>query len=51
MSDHDHDEGGHEIDKHAQPVRLFNLLVGMSALTLLAAIGVIQLFNLQVDSA
>ncbi len=48
-SEHDHhDEGGaHEIDK--MPFgRLFNLLVGLSALTLLACIGVIQIFNLQV---
>ncbi|MCA9654930.1 MAG: hypothetical protein KC501_33750 [Myxococcales bacterium] len=51
MSDHEHDEheGGHEVDN--MPSRkLFNLLFGLSALTLLACIGVVQLFNRQVDS-
>jgi hypothetical protein len=49
--DHGHDahEGGHEIDKMPN-ARLFNLLFGLSGLTLLACIGVIQLFNLQVDA-
>lgn len=51
--DHDHgdghDEGGHEIDRMPN-ARLFNLLFGLSALTLLACIGVIQLFNMQVDA-
>ena len=45
---HDHEEGGHEIDKMPNR-RLFNLLTGLSALTLLACIGVVQLFNLQVS--
>jgi hypothetical protein len=46
---HDHHErGGHEIDK-LPSVRLFNLLFGLSFLTLLASIGVVQLFNLQVE--
>lgn len=45
---HDHEEGGHEIDKMPNR-RLFNLLGGLSALTLLACIGVVQLFNLQVS--
>lgn len=51
--DHDHghgDEGaGHEIDRMPNG-RLFNLLFGLSGLTLLSAIGVIQLFNIQVDA-
>lgn len=48
-ADHAHDEheGGHEIDKMPN-TRLFNLLFGLSGLTLLACIGVIQLFNYQV---
>ena len=45
---HEH-EGGHEIDKMPN-ARLFNLLFGLSALTLLACIGVIQLFNYQVEA-
>ncbi|MBL4683705.1 MAG: hypothetical protein JKY37_03880 [Nannocystaceae bacterium] len=45
--DHAHEQGGHEIDKMPN-ARLFNLLFGLSALTLLACFGVIQLFNLQV---
>lgn len=51
MSDTGHDEheiAGHEIDKMPNR-RLFNLLFGLSALTLVACIGVIQLFNLQVS--
>lgn len=51
MSDHDHDEGpkGHEIDN--MPSRkLFNLLFGLLALTILACIGVVQLFFRQVES-
>jgi hypothetical protein len=50
-SEHDHhdDDGGHEIDKMPYG-RLFNLLVGLSALTLLACIGVIQMFNIQARS-
>ena len=44
---HDEHEGGHEIDKMPN-TRLFNLLFGLSGLTLLACIGVIQLFNYQV---
>lgn len=49
--DHGHgDEGaGHEIDRMPN-ARLFNLLFGLSGLTLLSAIGVIQLFNIQVDA-
>ena len=48
--DHSHEhEGGHEIDKMPN-ARLFNLLFGLSALTLLACIGVIQLFNYQVEA-
>lgn len=47
--DHGHDEGGHEIDRMPN-ARLFNLLFGLSALTLLSCIGVIQLFNMQVDA-
>lgn len=46
MSDHGHEPGGHEIDKMPN-ARLFNLLIGLSLLTLLSAIGVIQLFNQQ----
>src|SRR5262250_1635343 len=46
---HDEHGGGHEIDRMPN-ARLFNLLFGLSALTLLACIGVIQLFNMQVDS-
>lgn len=45
--DHGHEQGGHEIDKMPNG-RLFNLLGGLSALTLLSCIGVVQLFNLQV---
>ena len=44
---HGEDDGAHEIDKMPY-ARLFNLLVGLSALTLLSCIGVIQIFNLQV---
>ena len=47
MGDHGHEPGGHEIDKMPN-ARLFNLLIGLSLLTLLSAIGVIQLFNQQV---
>ncbi len=47
--DHGHGEAGHEIDKMPN-ARLFNLLFGLSALTLVACIGVIQLFNMQVAS-
>jgi hypothetical protein len=46
---HAEHDGGHEIDKMPN-ARLFNLLFGLSGLTLLACIGVIQLFNLQVDA-
>jgi hypothetical protein len=48
---HGHDDAGagHEIDRMPNG-RLFNLLFGLSALTLLAAIGVIQLFNIQVEA-
>lgn len=46
---HDHGAGGHEIDRMPN-ARLFNLLFGLSGLTLLSAIGVIQLFNIQVDA-
>jgi len=61
MSDHDknhdthggHDDhaagGGHEVDKMPSG-RLFNLLFGLSALTLVACIGVVQLFYQQVDT-
>lgn len=45
--DHAHEQGGHEVDKMPN-ARLFNLLFGLSALTLLCCLGVIQLFNLQV---
>lgn len=45
--DHGHGEAGHEIDKMPN-ARLFNLLFGLSALTLVACIGVVQLFNMQV---
>jgi hypothetical protein len=48
-SDHGHGEGGHEIDRMPN-ARLFNLLFGLSGLTLLAGIGVVQLFNLQVEA-
>lgn len=41
--------GGHEIDRMPN-ARLFRLLFGLSGLTLLASIGVIQLFNIQVDA-
>ena len=47
--DPDLEAGGHEIDKMPN-ARLFNLLFGLSALTLLACIGVIQLFNYQVEA-
>jgi len=48
--DHGHDDGGgHEIDRMPN-TRLFNLLFGLSGLTLLAALGVIQLFNIQVEA-
>jgi hypothetical protein len=48
---HDHHAGGgaHEVDKMPSS-RLFNLLFGLSGLTLLASIGVVQLFYRQVDS-
>lgn len=52
MSDHEHDEhgaGAHEVDNMPSR-RLFNLLFGLSGLTLLACIGVVQLFNQQVES-
>lgn len=60
MSDHDktngghddHDDhggAGHEVDKMPSG-RLFNLLFGLSALTLVACIGVVQLFYRQVDT-
>ena len=63
MSDHDkthdthaghdghdaHGGGGHEVDKMPSG-RLFNLLFGLSALTLVACIGVVQLFYRQVDT-
>jgi hypothetical protein len=60
MSDHDkthdthdghdgHEAGGHEVDKMPSG-RLFNLLFGLSALTLVACIGVVQLFYRQVDT-
>jgi hypothetical protein len=45
--DHDHERGGHEVDKLPN-ARLFNLLFGLSFLVLLSSIGVIQLFNMQV---
>ena len=41
-----HDVGGHEIDSMPNR-RLFNLLFGLSALTLLCCIGLIQVFNSQ----
>jgi hypothetical protein len=44
-----HGVGGHEVDKMPSG-RLFNLLFGLSALTLVACIGVVQLFYRQVDS-
>lgn len=47
--DHGHSEGGHEIDRMPN-TRLFNLLFGLSGLTLLSGIGVVQLFNLQVEA-
>jgi hypothetical protein len=46
--DHGGHDGAHEIDKMPNS-RLFNLLFSLSALTLLACIGVIQLFNRQVE--
>jgi hypothetical protein len=47
---HGHEEGGgHEIDRMPN-ARLFNLLFGLSALTLVAGIGVVQLFNIQVEA-
>lgn len=52
MSDEHHDEhgtGAHEVDQMPN-ARLFNLLVGLSALTLAACFGVVQLFNMQVES-
>lgn len=45
----DHGAGAHEIDRMPN-ARLFNLLFGLSGLTLLSAIGVIQLFNIQVEA-
>jgi hypothetical protein len=47
--DHAHGGGGHEVDKMPSG-RLFNLLFGLSGLTLVACIGVVQLFYRQVDS-
>ncbi len=47
--DHDHDQGAHEVDNMPSR-RLFRLLFGLSGLTLLACIGVVQLFNQQVSS-
>lgn len=48
MSDeHEHDDGGHEIDKMPAG-RLFNIVVLLGAITLGLCIGVIQLFNEQV---
>jgi len=50
--DHGHDgheRGGHEIDRMPN-ARLFSLLFGFSLLTLVACIGVVQLFNFQVSS-
>ncbi len=47
--DHDHDQGAHEVDNMPSQ-RLFKLLFGLSGLTLLACIGVVQLFNQQVNS-
>jgi hypothetical protein len=48
MSDSEHGTGAHEIDNMPNG-RLFNLLFGLSALTLLACIGVVQLFNRQLE--
>ena len=45
----DHGGAGHEVDKMPSG-RLFNLLFGLSALTLVACIGVVQLFYRQVDT-
>ncbi|MEM9459906.1 MAG: hypothetical protein AAGF11_37365 [Myxococcota bacterium] len=47
--DHEHGDGAHEIDNMPSR-RLFNILFGISALTLLACIGVVQLFYSQVKS-
>jgi hypothetical protein len=47
--DHEHGVAGHEVDNMPSG-RLFNLLFGLSALTLLASIGVVQLFYQQVDA-
>jgi hypothetical protein len=44
-----HGAGAHEVDKMPSS-RLFNLLFGLSALTLVACIGVVQLFYRQVDT-
>jgi len=51
MSDAHHDEhvGGHEIDQMPNG-RLFNLMIGLSILTLGACIGVVRLFDKQVES-
>lgn len=45
----DHGGAGHEVDKMPSG-RLFNLLFGLSGLTLVACIGVVQLFYRQVDT-
>lgn len=47
--DDHHGVGAHEVDKMPSS-RLFNLLFGLSALTLVACIGVVQLFYRQVDT-
>ncbi len=50
MSDaHGHDVGAHEIDKMPAG-RLFNILGGLSVLTLALCLGVIQMFNQQVKN-
>ncbi|MEM7157787.1 MAG: hypothetical protein AAF799_33415 [Myxococcota bacterium] len=51
MSDHEHDDhaGAHEVDNMPSG-KLFNLLFGLSALTLAACIGVVQLFHQQTAS-
>jgi len=45
----DHATGAHEVD-NMPSARLFNLMVGLSVLTLAACFGVVQLFNMQVES-
>jgi hypothetical protein len=47
--DDHHGVGAHEVDKMPSS-RLFNLLFGLSGLTLVACIGVVQLFYRQVDT-